>query len=87
VGKQRAQTVIGFQIAAASAGTALMPWVAGLIIDEVGLESLGPYLVALAVLMATLNWVIDRSAVSQGRVEHARSPASRETTQRNSSQL
>jgi fucose permease len=87
VGKQRAQTVIGFQIAAASAGTALMPWVAGLIIDEVGLESLGPYLVALAVLMATLNWVIDRSAVSQGRVEHARSPASRETTERNSSQL
>lgn len=86
VGKERAETVIGFQIAAASAGTALMPWVAGLIIDDVGLESLGPYLVALVGLMAALNWVIDRSAGDHDRLAHMRSPASRDTTDRNSSQ-
>jgi fucose permease len=76
VGKERAETVIGFQIAAASAGTALMPWMAGRIVSGAGLEALGPYLVALAVAMAALNWLIDRLASGQTRFEHSRSPIS-----------
>jgi fucose permease len=76
VGKERAETVIGFQIAAASAGTALMPWMAGRIISASGLEALGPFLVALAVAMAALNWLIDRRASGQTRFEHSRSPIS-----------
>lgn len=76
VGNERAETVIGFQIAAASAGTALMPWLASRIIDAAGLETLGPYLVALALAMAALNWVIDRSASGQNRLAHSRSPIS-----------
>ena len=86
VGEERAETVIGFQIAAAAAGTALMPWVAGRIIAAGGLESLGPYLVVLCLAMAGLNWLVGVVVRSQTGTEHSRSAATRSTRDTNSSQ-
>jgi fucose permease len=86
VGEDRAPAVIGYQIAAAAAGAALIPWVAGLIVDGAGLESVGPFLVAIAVAMAVVHWLIDRAANGQSRLEQSRSPFSRATNDRNSSQ-
>ena len=86
VGEDRAPVVIGYQIAAAAAGAALIPWVAGLIIDRFGLESLGPFLVAIAVAMTIVHWVIDRNANGHSRLAQSRSPFSRSTRDTNSSQ-
>jgi fucose permease len=86
VGEEKAETVIGYQIAAASAGTALMPWLAGRVISAAGLESLGPYLLALVLIMAGLNWFIDTRASGQTRAVQKRSLFSRATRHTNSSQ-
>jgi len=88
VGKERAPTVIGYQIAASSVGAASIPWIAGLVIESAGLESLGPFLVATAILMAGLHLVVARSVGGGGqrRSMQFRSPFSRATTDRNSSQ-
>lgn len=83
VGSDNAETIIGYQIAAASAGTALMPWLAGRLIDEAGLESLGPYLVVLSLIMAALNWYLDRVANDHSRLEQSRSSFSRRTRDTN----
>ncbi len=42
---------IGFQIAAAGLGVAILPGLAGVLAGRVGLEALGPYIVILGVLM------------------------------------
>lgn len=47
--------VIGYQIAASSLGAAPLPWIGGRLMEAGGLESLGPYLMALAVLMTALH--------------------------------
>ena len=88
VGKERAPTVIGYQIAASSVGAASIPWIAGLVIESAGLEALGPFLVATAILMAGLHLVVARSVGGRGqrRSMQSRSPFSRATTDRNSSQ-
>lgn len=86
VGAENAESIIGYQIAAASAGSALLPWVAGRIVDSAGLEALGPYLVATSLVMALLNWFLDRVAVDHSRLAHSRSPFSRSTKDKNSSQ-
>lgn len=64
VGTEKAPAVIGYQVAAASVGAALLPWIAGMFIDSAGLESLGPFLVVSAVLMALLHVAVDRTANS-----------------------
>ena len=84
VGEERAPAVIGFQIAAAAAGAAAVPWTAGRIIDAAGLESLGPFLVFIAVAMAALHWLIDRKA--NGRYQQSRLPFFRATKDSNSAQ-
>jgi fucose permease len=66
VGAERAPAIIGYQIAAASAGTAALPWIAARFIDANGLEALGPFLVVTATLMALLYLVVDRHANSDG---------------------
>ena len=86
VGEDRAPVVIGYQIAAAAAGSASIPWVAGRIIDGFGLEALGPFLVAIALAMTVLHWLIDRAANGHSRLEQSRSPFSRATKDSNSSQ-
>ncbi len=88
VGERRAPVVIGYQVAAASAGTAVVPWIAARFVDSTGLESLGPFLVVVAVLMAALNFVVDRHAHGgfHLRLTQSRSSFSRTTSDRNSSQ-
>ncbi len=86
VGEDRAPVVIGYQIAAAAAGAAVIPWVGGLIIDRSGLESLGPFLTAIAVAMTVVHWIIDRNANGHSRLAQSRSPFSRATRDTNSSQ-
>ncbi len=83
VGSERAPTVIGYQIAASSVGAASLPWIAGRFIDSAGLESLGPFLVVAATLMALLHLLVDRTANGQSQW---RLPFWRVTTDRNSSQ-
>ncbi|MCP3974185.1 MAG: MFS transporter, partial [bacterium] len=86
VGEERAPSVIGYQIASAAAGSAVIPWIGGLIIDAEGLESLGPFLVAIAAAMTALHWIIDSNANGQSRLAQSRSPFSRATRDTNSSQ-
>ncbi len=92
VGEDRAPIVIGYQIAAAAAGGATIPWLGGVLVNRGGLESIGPFLVAIALAMMAVHWIIDRAssesaADDQSRLEQSRSPFSRSTKDSNSSQL
>ncbi len=87
VGEDRAAAVIGYQISAAAVGGATIPWFSGLVVDASGLESVGPFFVAIAVAMTVLHWVIDRAGNGHSRLEQSRSPFSRSTNDTNSSQL
>ena len=92
VGEDRAPIVIGYQIAAAAAGGASIPWLGGVLVNRGGLESIGPFLVAIALVMTAVHWVIDRSSSEpsgddHSRLEQSRSPFSRATKDSNSSQL
>ncbi len=49
VGAAHAANAIGFQNAGAGLGLALPPWLAGLLAEHLGLETLGPFLVGLAI--------------------------------------
>lgn len=51
VGPAHAPNTVGFQIAASSLGLALLPGLAGVLADSIGLETVGPFLVVLALLM------------------------------------
>ena len=88
VGAERAPAIIGYQIAAASVGTAALPWIAARFIDANGLEALGPFLVVTATVMALLHLVVDwhANADGQSRSAQSRSPFSRQTRAKNSSQ-
>ena len=67
VGQRHAANTISLQSGAASIGLALLPGLAGVIAQRVGLEALGPYLVVGAVLMLLLN----TAAVAVARRETA----------------
>ncbi|KAA3644824.1 MAG: MFS transporter [Chloroflexi bacterium] len=54
VGREHAANAIGFQVAAAGLGGALLTGLAGVLADSVGLEVLGPYLVGTSALMVLL---------------------------------
>lgn len=62
VGADRTPTVVGQQIAAAMAGAASLPWVAGRWMDASGLERLGPFLFTAALLMTLLHLYVDRTS-------------------------
>lgn len=51
VGAQHAATVIGVVTGAASAGSAILPGLAGILAARLGLEILGPYLLGASILM------------------------------------
>ncbi len=76
VGEERAPAVIGYQISAAAAGGALLPWVGGLVVNAGGLETIGPFLVAIAIAMTALHWIVDRAANDHSRLEQSLSPFS-----------
>lgn len=61
LGNADANNAIGFQVAAASFGIGVLPGLAGALADRVGLEVVGPFMVAGLLLMAVLHEVAVRS--------------------------
>jgi len=61
LGNADANNAIGFQVAAASFGIGVLPGLAGALADRVGLEIIGPFMVAGLLLMAVLHEVAVRS--------------------------
>ncbi len=55
VGERHAAHAIGFQISAATLGAGLLPAAAGLLARDSGLESLGPFLLAVTLLLLLLH--------------------------------
>jgi fucose permease len=62
VGSEHAANAIGFQISAASLGFATLPGLAGLLAERLGLEAIGPVLVAFAVAMVLLHEAFVRTS-------------------------
>ena len=62
VGQEHAANAIGFQISAASLGFATLPGLAGLLAEKLGLEAIGPILIAFALLMFLLHEAFVRSS-------------------------
>jgi fucose permease len=62
VGQDHAANAIGFQISAASLGFATLPGLAGLLAERLGLEVIGPLLVAFALGMFLLHEAFVRQA-------------------------
>jgi fucose permease len=60
VGTKHAANAIGFQIAAAGLGFALLPALAGVLAENVSLEIIGPFLLAASVVMFLLHEVVAR---------------------------
>lgn len=58
LGAAHASNAIGFQVAAAGLGLALLPGLAGVLADSLGLESIGPFLLIASVAMFLLHEVI-----------------------------
>ena len=54
IGRRHAPNAIGFQVAAASLGIAVLPGLGGVLAERVGLEIIGPFLLALAIAMLVL---------------------------------
>jgi fucose permease len=55
VGARHAPNAIGFQVAAASLGIAVLPGLAGVLAERRGLEVIGPFLLILAAIMLVLH--------------------------------
>jgi fucose permease len=64
LGARHAANGVGFQVAAAALGQALMPWLVGAAAQRAGLEILGPVLVALAIALVALHEALLRTAAS-----------------------
>jgi len=63
LGKDFAVHAVGFQVSGSMIGAALVPSAAGLLVERVGLESVGPFCVFLAVLLFTVHeWLLVASA-------------------------
>ena len=60
IGPGRTTAVMGYQLAAASLGAAILPWMVGWAVARTSLEALGPMLVGAAVTMAALHLTLDR---------------------------
>jgi fucose permease len=61
VGQQHAPSTIGFQTGSASIGFAILPGLAGVLAERIGLEAIGPFLILSAVFMLLTNEVIVRT--------------------------
>lgn len=59
LGKEFAAHAVGFQVSGSMIGAALVPTAAGLLVERVGLESVGPFCTLLAVkLFAVHEWLL-----------------------------
>ncbi len=72
VGAAKAPHVIGYQITAGGVGAAVIPWVAGRIVEWYSLAALAPYFLAVAGALATLHVAIEHSG--HERVRPRRGP-------------
>jgi hypothetical protein len=59
VGRDRATMVMGYQFAAAAVGAAVLPAGIGVLVAEIGLEAVGPALVAAAAVMLAVSRVTE----------------------------
>ena len=62
LGSSHGSNAVGVQISAGAIGIALLPGLGALLMREVGLESLGPYLFALAICVLSLDGLARRMA-------------------------
>ncbi|GAB4436620.1 MAG: MFS transporter [Anaerolineae bacterium] len=70
VGAEHAANAIGFQVAAAGLGIAVLPGLAGVLMTQTGnLEVIGPYMVAFAVIFFALH---EFTLARERRVAHSR---------------
>jgi fucose permease len=60
VGTEHGANVIGFQVAAASLGATFLPGLAGVLAERMGLEVIGPFLLAASVMLLLLHEVLAR---------------------------
>ena len=58
LGAAHAPNAIGFQVAAASLGVALLPGLAGVLAEDLGLEVIGPFLLVASIVMSVLYEMI-----------------------------
>jgi fucose permease len=74
IGTRHAPNAIGFQVAAASLGIAVLPGLAGVLAERRGLEVIGPFLLALAVIMLVLHeaFALVRAPTPQEQKENYR---------------
>jgi fucose permease len=75
VGALAATRMIGYQLAAASVGAAVLPWITGRILESQGLDTLGALLVIAAAAMAGLHIALDRMARSHPTATPAEPPS------------
>ena len=71
VGDKRSAAVIGYQVAGASAGSAVLPWGVSRLIDAKDLEVLGPFLLAAALLMPVLYVYVEKHANTKPKVKES----------------
>jgi fucose permease len=64
VGEDQSTGVVGYQLAAAATGAALLPGGIGILVDRIGLEAVAPALAAIAVALIVANTVTSRLAHS-----------------------
>ncbi|MCB0029377.1 MAG: MFS transporter [Anaerolineales bacterium] len=55
VGRKAAATAVGFQVGVTSLGIALLPGLAGILIDRISLEVVGPFLIVVALICLAVN--------------------------------
>jgi len=58
LGAAHAPNAIGFQVAAASLGVAVLPGLAGVLAENLGLEVIGPFLIVASIVMSVLYEMI-----------------------------
>lgn len=58
----RGEAMVGWGFAAASAGAAALPWIAGRLVEGIGFEAIGVLLVAAAAGTAGVGWVVAQMA-------------------------
>jgi len=71
VGSRHAPNAIGFEVAGASVGLALLPALAGTLAQHLGLETVGPFLFVASVLVVALHEVSLSRALRRRGVEPA----------------